>query len=627
MSEGRSLRFLRIVEAPGPVAHYTTVRLSGREAISELFSFTLDVETLSRIPPPESYLGQPVGFYIGSAEGDARYISGLITRCTVLTRQTDYVLFRLSVSPALWPATIRQNCKVFQNRTVKEVVAAVLKTYPDLLFDDSGVTGGQARLPLITQFYETDYNFVTRLLEREGVYFYFRHDPQLGGRVRHRMVMSDSRSGYFGTALDTVRYEPNDNAFRGVRQLSTVQANHPARFSLHDYEYRAPMTRLDVNQSSRNSWADGQSEVYLYPGGYRDRATGARIVQIAAEREEAAAEQLEGSSDVQLLEPGMRTRIDHPLIDDAQRQVVVLAVEHHSVDTSLSSYQGTTDYTNSFTALPAARTYRPPLRAQRTTMHGPQTGLVVGPKREEIHCDDLGRIRVRYQWDRDDEKLGTEGSFWCRVAQPWAGNGFGAQFLPRVGMEVLIDFVGGDPDRPLVIGCLYNGVNRVPHALPANRTRTVIRSRSSPGGGTCNELVFEDKAQHEKLSLFAGRDSERTVQHDERITIGNERSVTIAGSEQYEVKQSERVRIGTTLHVDAGQTIDMTAGERITLRVGGSSITIDNAGVRIDGPRIDYTSSGPLSIRSDVHAQIQAPVTNIQGGALTTVQAPLVKIN
>ena len=627
MSDGRSARFLRLEEAPGPVRHYTAIHFAGSEAVSDLFQFRIDVETLEKIPPPESFIGQPASFYVGAGGGDHRYFSAQIIQCEVLTRQTDFIRFRLHVSAALWSTTIRENCCVFQNKTVKEVVADVLRKYPDVLFDDSGVTGAMARLPLITQFYETDFNFISRLMEREGIYYYFRHDKALGGRFRHKMFLHDSSAGYFTADLAKVDYQPNDNVFRAVRDYQSSNINHASRFAMHDYEYRAPATKLDVNRPSRHSWADPNGEIYLYPGGYRDRTNGARIVQIAAEREEAKAETTSGISDVNLLQPGMKVEIAHPLMESDHRKVVVLSVEHKATDPSLTNVKDPSHYSNSFTALPASKTYRPPQNADRTRMHGLQTGFVVGPKNEEIHTDDMGRIRVHYQWDRDHDLKSTEGSFWCRVAQPWAGNGFGSQFLPRVGMEVVIDFIGGDPDRPIVVGCVYNGANRQPYKLPASKTLTALRTRSSPGGKTRNELVFEDKAGQEKVYVFAGRDSERIVEHDEHIEVRNDRKVEIKHDEDYAVGRNESVKIGGRLTVDVKETVDITAGQRITLRVGKSSISIDHSGVRIDGPRIDYLATGPLSIRSNVHAEVLAPVTEVKGNALANVQAPLVKIN
>lgn len=634
MSTGRERRMLRLTEAPGPLSAYEVMALSGREAISELFEFNLEVETAVDIPHPKTYVGQPASFVVWPSGGSKRFYNGMIRSCTIVHRHENNTRFRLQIVPYIWLATQRKNCRVFENKSVADVLLVMLKEYPDLEFDATNFDHEYFEFPLITQFYETDFNFLARLLEREGIYYYFQADEGISGRFKHRMMISDNTAGYTKGPAEPLPYQPNNNSFRAVRNYSANLNSQVGQFTLRDYDYRAPTVNLEVASPSILDWADKGGQNYLYPGGYRTRPQGERIVRLAAEREEAKAEVTYGDSDIQLLAPGLIVGIDHKQMEDDHKRVVITSVDHQARDTSLTNKAGDARYYNSFTALPAKRVFRPQPTSDRTRMYGPQTGYVVGPKGEEVHVDKEGRIRVKFHWDRDTKK-GVEGSFWCRVAQVWAGNGFGGQIIPRVGMEVLIDFIGGDPDRPIVIGCVYNGTNKQPWPLPEQKTKTGIRSRTVTGGATRNELVMEDKAKAELFRIFAGRDSERIVENDEVIaikrdqttTIDRDESTTIGHDQTLHVKHDSSEKIDGKWQVDVGSTIDITAGQRISLRVGGSSITIDHAGVRIDGPRIDYTSSGPLSIRSQTHALIQAPVTEVRGGALANIQAGLVKIN
>jgi type VI secretion system secreted protein VgrG len=623
---GRDRRMLRLLEAPGPFKDYTVTNFSGREAMSELFEFTLECETAAEMPHPKSFVGQPASFVVWPSSGSKRFFNGMVRSCTIAHRHEINTRFTLQIVPNLWLATQRKNCRVFEDTCVTDILLAVLGGYPEVNWDATNITCDYFKLPLISQFFESDFNFLSRLLEREGIYFYFQSDEGMGERFKHRMILSDIAAGYHRGAIDTVPYLPNANTYRAVRSYSANLNSQVGQFMLRDYDYRAPKLDLEVSNQSVLDWADKEGLNYLYPGGYRTRNQGERLVRLAAEREEAKAEQTYGTSDVQLLAPGMMVTIDHRQMDDDHKRIVITSIDHQARDSSLTSRGSDSVYANSFSALPAKRVFRPQLNADRTKMFGPQTGYVVGPKGEDVHTDKEGRIRVKFHWDRDTKKP-DEGSFWCRVAQVWAGNGYGAQVIPRIGMEVLINFIGGDPDRPIVVGCVYNGVNKSPWPLPAQKTKTGIRSRSSTGGATRNELVMEDKAKSELFRIFAGRDSERIVENDEKIEVKRDQSTEIGRDQSLHVKRNDKEKIDGKWQVDIGKTVDIVAGERITLRVGGSSITISHSGVRIDGPRIDYTSNGPISIRSETYSLIQAPVTEIKGGALANVQAGLVKIN
>jgi type VI secretion system secreted protein VgrG len=623
---GRDKRTLRLLESPGAPEDYTLLSVRGREAFNEPFQFILELETLKPVPAPKTFIGKPCSFLIWPNGGDRRFFNGMISQCVWEQRHESYTQFRLVVVPALHASTLRNDCRIFQGKTVRDMIEAVFSNYPDVDFDISRVTGQLRRMDQAIQFYETDMNFLSRILEREGIFYYFKHDEGASGRFKHKMVMADTTAAYFKCDVDSIPYHTGPHMQRGITRYMAELNSQTGKFRQRDYNYRQPRLNLESENSTISDWADTSSEQYVYPGGFRDRQTGARMVRLAAERAEAKAELTEGDSDVQFLCPGMKISIDHDKMDPIHRNVVICSVDHNARDTTLTNRRELPIYTNRFSALPVAKVYRPPLQANRTVMYGPQSAIVVGPKGEEVHTDEMGRVRVQFHWDRVG-KFEENSSFWCRVSQNWAGDRFGVMFIPRIGMEVLVDFIGGDPDRPIVVGCLYNADHKPPYPLPASKTKSGVKTRSSKGGKTRNEICFEDKADEELLYVFAGRDHERQTERDEKVLVKRNR--------RKDVKGKEDVEIGQSLKINAGTTIEITAAERITLKVGSSSITLTPTGVAIEGLKIDYTSkgslsigaTGPLAISSQSTAKIEAPITEVKAAALANIQAGLVKIN
>ncbi|HHN0777705.1 TPA: type VI secretion system tip protein TssI/VgrG, partial [Pseudomonas aeruginosa] len=435
-----------------------------------------------------------------------------------------------------------------------------------------------------------------------------------------------------------------------IKRFSLRLASRTTRTTRRDYDFEKPRLLLEAgNRPAADAPAEPDLEDYDYPGRFVDRQRGKLLSQRALERHRADRRLGEGVSDQPLLVSGHFLEIaEHPRAEwndlwllseifHEGKQPQVLE-ENVTSDTSASTDDFQQGYRNRFLATPWEVFFRPPLEHPKPRVLGSQTAVVTGPPGEEIHCDRYGRVRVQFHWDREGQG-DDKSSCWLRVASGWAGNGYGGIVIPRVGMEVLVDFLEGDPDQPLVSGCVYHAAHPVPYELPANQTRSVFKSLSSPGGGGYNELRIEDRKGQEQIFVHAQRDWDENIEHDQKIRVGHERHDTVEANSYSEFKAEEHhtvhgerkvelkaddhltvgdsqhvklgraylARAGREIHLKAGQKMVIEADSELTVKAGGSFIRLDASGIAISGPLARINAGGAPGSGSGI--AIKMPLT------------------
>ncbi|MBB4264763.1 type VI secretion system Vgr family protein [Roseospira visakhapatnamensis] len=651
--------------------------LAGEERLSTLFLFTVDVLSSDDAIDPATLLGKSVTVRVRRGEDlDPRPFNGIVKSMAGGPLVVHgYRAYRLEVVPTFWLLTKTSDCRIFQTQSALDIIKAVLSEGGVSALETSGVTSQPAQRDYCVQYNETDFAFVSRLLEEEGLFYTFRHEDGT-----HTMVLGDAPSAYAPCDDADAYYRSGGRAHAdGVFAWTGGAWFRTGKVVHDDYDFEAPSTDLKAETSTVLDPADFKSwEHYEYPGRYVKKDRGSALARVRMEAEEAEYQVAEGSGAYRMFSPGQTfTLKEHPLPTVADTEHVLLSVRHQASDESHFSGGGGSSYANGFTCLPATVPFRPARKTPKAVVRGPQTAMVVGPSGEEIHTDTYGRVRCQFHWDRlgkSDEK----SSCWIRVAQMWAGRQWGTLFIPRIGMEVVVEFLEGDPDRPLVTGCVYNAETMPPYTLPANKTQSGIKTRSSAKGGTAdfNELRFEDKKGSEEVYVHAQKDYTRfvenddtlTVEHDQTQTVKNNRtrtvsegneSVTVAkgnqtitvseGNQSVTVSQGDRtiavsqgdqsttVSMGDQTNTlgQGNQTntlsqgnhtttcslgkITLEAMQSIELKVGANSIKIDQSGVTIKGTMV--------TVEGQATTTVKAPMTTVEGQGMLTLKGGVTMIN
>ncbi len=595
-------------------------RFSGQEMLNDLAQFNLMGFSTSAL----SLSGAVISHVTATLHNDAnqRPLDALVAEIHQLPADATAERYQLVLRPWLWWLTLASNNRVFQNKTTSDIVTGI--------FSDHGFTDYQLKLSgsyepreYCVQYGETDFAFVSRLLEEEGIFWFFTHEDG-----KHTLVLGDSNDAF--PQIPNGPKVPYLGQGIGVRELHGVRSGQlclqavAGVYSATDYEFTTPTTSL----YSQAEAVAGPRSMYEHPGGYTAKARGDALSKQRVDELRSQEKRFIGESDCRWLVPGHWFTLDGHDDESLNIDWVVTSVTHEA------SHE---HYRNRFEAIPKATNYRPPRTTPKPRMHT-QTAVVVGKSGEEIWTDQYGRIKIQFPWDRLGNNDETS-SCWVRVVLPWSGKGFGMQFIPRIGQEVIVTFIDGDPDRPLVTGCVYNGDNTLPYALPDNQTQSGIKTNSSKGGGGFNELRFEDKKDAEEVFLQAQKDmkvnvlndSTATIGHDETLTVQNartrtvkegdetitlekgKRSVTIqTGSDTLDVKDSRTVKVG------ADQT-HSTGGNYSHKVTGNYELTVDgNLTIKVSGT-LTLQSGGSLTIKSDADLAAQAgtSITQKAGTSLT----------
>ncbi len=536
------------VQVTTPFSDVLVVRsFHAEERVSGLFRFSLEMICENADLAFTSIVGQGVTVSIALVSGGPRYFHGVCTRFVQAGTFQGVTTYHAELRPWLWMLTLAQDCRIYQNLAVPDLVQALFK---ELGFTDFKVslTGTYAAREYCVQFRESTFDFVSRLLEEEGISYWFTH-----ASGAHTLVLADDPSAFADLPdLPTAQYansttgaQPQDTVGRCTLEQRVVTGS----VAVDDYNFETPATDLYSTVEGKG----GTMLAYDYPGRFLVTADGQTRATVRLDAAEAEATVLRGESGCRAFTPGFAFTLAGHDRSDVNAKYALLSVAHSADQRS---------YSNAFQAIPATVTYRPPRTTPRPRIGGAQTATVVGKSGEEIWTDQYGRIVVQFHWDRQG-KSDENSSCWIRVAQGWAGKAWGSVFIPRVGMEVIVSFLDGDPDQPIVSGCVYNAVQTVPYALPGEQTRSTIKSNSSKGGGGFNELRFEDKKDSEEIFMQAQKDLNVTVLNNATETVTQDRTATIQkGNESLTVSEGNR-------------TVTVTKGnDALTVSEGTHTVTV-----------------------------------------------------
>jgi type VI secretion system secreted protein VgrG len=557
----------------------------GAEGLSCLFSFELNLLSENHKIPFEDIIGKSVTISIDLADGDKRAFNGIIARFSQgrgsgeagggeAGPDSRFSHYRATLVPWLWLLTMTADSRIFQKLSVPQIVE---KIFQEKGFSDFKLKlhGSYAKREYCVQYRETDFNFISRLLEEEGVYYYFEHETG-----KHTMIIADDPQEHeHCPKQETARYQLTGGGLLEedvIRSLEKVQEIRPGKFSLNDYNFEIPNTGLEVNVPGKYKLGPGEREIYDYPGSYAKKTEGDRLAKIRMEEEEAKVTTLHGSSSCRAFTSGYRFTLLQFYRDDLNNKDYVLSGLHHEANQGLEN-DAELVYANQFTCIPFDVPYRPPRVTPKPVVRGGQTAIVVGPSGEEIYTDEHGRVKVQFHWDREGRK-DEKSSCWMRVSQLWAGAGWGAMYIPRIGHEVIVDFLEGDPDQPIITGRVYHGTNKPPYALPAEKTKSTIKSDSSLGSGGSNEFRFEDKKGSEEVYLHGQKDwtiaiendKNQTVGHDETLSVGHDQTIKVGNNRTKSVGVDQSESVGSNKSINVGANHDETIGANKTLTVGAN---------------------------------------------------------
>jgi type VI secretion system secreted protein VgrG len=613
--------------------------MRGTEQLGRLSEFTVSMESEDANIAVADVLGKSLDVILTTSDGRGkRYFNGIVTRFSQTGWRDNFVTYEATVHPGLWLLTRASNCRIFQDDSVTDIVKQVCGAYgSDVVLDLGALSQSYAPLPYCVQYRETDFNFVCRLLEAAGIYFYFAHSAG-----RHTMVLADSYSahqaiaGYGALVFDGMR-SSGARAPESMLTWSSSGAISSSTYDLNDFDFEKASNSASggLRSTATIPAAFGQTsyEMYDYPGDYNMANAGNRLARARMEALHGEGEQITATTSARGLHPGgLFTLAEHPRAE-ANRAYLVTSSRYEVTGNDYASGGRTFAFACHIGAIGKAHAYRPMPVVRKPVMQGPQTAMVVGKAGEEIWTDKYGRVKVQFHWDR----LGKEdelSSCWVRVAQGWAGKGWGALSVPRIGMEVVVSFLEGDPDRPLVTGCVYNSDAMPPYSLPEEQTVSTLKSRSSKGGEGFNELRFEDKKGEEEVFIHAERDFLRVVKNNDALKVGfetaakgdqtvdikNDQTIKIGHDALESVGNDQTLDVGNAQKVKVGTTIMVEAGTSIELKVGASSIKIEAGKITIKSPEIE--------IAADANAKLKAgAMLDVKSGGIMTIGGALVKIN
>ncbi|MFO0888042.1 MAG: type VI secretion system tip protein TssI/VgrG [Isosphaeraceae bacterium] len=562
---------------------------SGTESLSRLFSYQLDLASADDAIAAKDIVGKPVTWSISRFDQQPRYFNGIVSRFAAgAVNRRKLRSYRAEVVPWPWLLTRTTDCRIFQNQTAPEIITTI---FDDFGFNDYSLElkGSFAKREYCVQYRETAFNFISRLMEHEGIFFFFRHEDG-----KHTMVLANAKSSYADCPESPVEYSPGSLAPNHVVTWEHHYEFRSGKWSRTDYNFETPSTSLLTSTSTLIDLPDAPKfEIFDYPGEYLLKGDGETVTKVRMEEEEAGYSTVSASSQCCTFTPAGKFTLERHDSDSENGEYVITAIRHAATEGSYGSTADGTIYQNSFTCIPAAVIFRPTRATPKPMVQGVQTAVVTGPGGEEIYVDKYGRVKVQFFWDRKGKK-DEKSSCWIRVAEQWAGKNWGLVCNPRIGQEVLVDFLEGDPDRPLITGRVYNAEQMPPYDLPANMTQSGIKSRSSKGGSPANynELRFEDKKGSEMVTLHAEKDQTIEVENDESHWVGHDRSKTVDNDETSHIKhdRTETVDNNETITVHGKRTEEVDKDETITIHQNRTETVDINETISIGGDRTESVS-------------------------------------
>ncbi len=686
--DNRSMR----ITTPLPENELLLTGFSGIEGLSILYSFELSLMSERNDIAFDQLIGESMTVSLGEDQGNARIFNGIVSRFSQDTgaRESEaghiMACYSATIVPWFWLLTRTTDSRIFQEMSVPEIIEQIFteKEFNDYRMD----LGDYDPKEYCVQYAETDFNFISRLLEQEGIYYFFEHSEE-----GHVLVMADAPDIHSPYPLDEGLIEfrasgAGENVEgAAITDLDKMQEIRCGKYTVNDYYFETPDSSLIVETESQTSLGPGERELYDYPAEFRTVAEGEILANKRLQAEEAKMTTFRGTSNCIKFINGCKFQLDHHYRPEMNDEWYVVTSIHHAANEPVGTSGGGESgggfsYDNGFTCIPFDVPYRPPLFTPKPKITGIQTAVVVGPMEEDIYTDEHGRVKVQFNWDREG-MWDENSSCWIRVSQSWAGTGWGAMFIPRLNQEVIVSFIESDPDRPIITGRVYNGVNPPPYALPGNQTVSTVKSMSSPFSEGFNEIRFEDKDGEEKLFVHAEKRMDVHVKANRHETVGGDRHLTVNGDKFESVEGKSSVYADLDSHEETGasrtlmvmtddktkiggkkstivegdvsddfkvghalkvggdsyykaENIVIEAGTNVTIKVGKSFVAIESGGIKIGTTGdIELEANGAVKINGKIElkmeggssAELKSPATTVKGTGSVTVEGGTVNIN
>jgi len=563
---------------PGNIEHYSfriegldaplrLLSLNGTEFISRPYLFNF--ELVSETPDLDfnSIVGKPAFITLHTPDGESeRYINGIVNKFSQSKQGRRFTTYHVELVPSLWLLSYRTDIRIFQNKTVKYIIESVLLDAGISIEQYNFVLQGQyTNREYCVQYRESDLAFISRLLEEEGMFYFFEHT-----KTNHMLTIADNACVHKSIS------RPNEVPFHAptglndsnefISEFKYSQEIRPGKVLLNDYNYDKPQLNLLSEESSNN---DAELTLYDYPSEYQTAERGTQLAKMRLQENQAVRQTIQGNSNCKRMLPGYRFTLQDYVRDDFNKEYLLTSVSHNVAQPQVMEEEANnapSEYDNKFECIPVDVPYRPQRITKKPRVEGIQTAVVVGPAGEEIYTDEHGRIKVQFHWDREGEH-DEHSSCWIRVSQISAGCGWGTMYIPRVGHEVIVDFIEGDPDRPIVTGSVYHATNTPHYSLPEHKTKSSISSSSTPGGDGFNALVFEDKVGEEELFLHA--------QNKMRIKVKGSKEEWVAGLSSELVTMSKIVNVAIGYSISVGGIMNINVmGDKIELVLGNDTLNV-----------------------------------------------------
>jgi type VI secretion system secreted protein VgrG len=635
-----------------------------QEQMSRLFQIEADLRSEDGKIDFDKVIGQNVSIRLNLAQKETRYFNGFVSRLVQVANEGAYASYRATIVPWLWFLTRTSDCRIFQEKSIPDIIEEVFKGhgFPDYQLKLSGT---YAKWEYCVQYRETDFNFVSRLMEQEGIYYYFEHE-----NGKHTLVLADSTSAHnVFPGYGEITFHPFQ---KGADEREVImdwimeKEVQPVATALQDFDFKKPKTSLLASTNVTRNYGMAQFEIYDYPGEYVEHDDGQRLADVRLAELQTQYETLRGQASARGLAAGCTFKLkSHPRADQ-NREYLITGVSLHVDAGEFAS--GSADgefFSCNFTCMDKAQQFRPARLTPKPIVQGPQTAMVAGMKGEEIYTDKYGRVKVMFHWDRYS-KADENSSCWIRVSSEWAGKKWGAIYLPRIGQEVIVEFLEGDPDQPIITGRVYNGDAMPPYDLPAEKTKSTLKSNSSKGGDGFNEIRFEDKKGEEQIFIHGEKNvdirikndcyeliendrhlivkkdqiehvennRDETVDADHKEKIGKDRHLNVVGKEAKAVGDSLSLTVtGDVIEVFKANHSEQTTSDyylkadnvviegmtNVTIKVGQCYIAIEASGIKISAPQIEIEGQTAVDVKS--------PTTTVKGDGMLTLKGGMTMIN
>ncbi|MBG7130556.1 type VI secretion system spike protein VgrG1a [Pseudomonas aeruginosa] len=635
------MQLTRLVQVDCPLGPDVLLlqRMEGREELGRLFAYELHLVSENPNLPLEQLLGKPMSLSLELPGGSRRFFHGIVARCSQVAGHGQFAGYQATLRPWPWLLTRTSDCRIFQNQSVPEIIKQVFR---DLGFSDfeDALTRPYREWEYCVQYRETSFDFISRLMEQEGIYYWFRHEQK-----RHILVLSDaygahrSPGGYASVPYypPTLGHRERDPFF----DWQMAREVQPGSLTLNASDFPRPGARLEVRSNIARPHAAADYPLYDYPGEYVQSQDGEQYARNRIEAIQAQHERVRLRGVVRGIGAGHLFRLSGYPRDDQNREYLVVGAEYRVVQELYETGSGGagSQFESELDCIDASQSFRLLPQTPVPVVRGPQTAVVVGPKGEEIWTDQYGRVKVHFHWDRHDQS-NENSSCWIRVSQAWAGKNWGSMQIPRIGQEVIVSFLEGDPDRPIITGRVYNAEQTVPYELPANATQSGMKSRSSKGGtpANFNEIRMEDKKGAEQLYIHAERNQDNLVENDASLSVGHDRNKSIGHDELARIgnNRTRAVKLNDTLLVGGAKSDSVTgtylieAGAQIRLVCGKSVVEFNADGtINISGSAFNLYASGNgnidtggrLDLNSGGASEVDAKGKGVQGTIDGQVQA------